>query len=701
MNGLDKLKPLPSRKSSGCCECSLPFHFGVLRGLEELGLHSCRCRRLKSFRLVVGWRSFAGYLFWVGQGPPERSGSHGGMAGRSQVAAVARTISAVRTAFAWRHSSTGTHGRRTPSEADAKKRPRRRRGEALRFDLARPYTRQEKAEVRDEIAEALSTLPERPPKDVQESIDPAELRLKSKVALLCDLRPDAGPVEVAQVLRRTRDCYEAAEREAKEECGRGISLQFRRWAAQESGLAAVLRRTLQLRRMLAPQALADGACLALALLPATDSNAAEALLEALAPHAVSDMSASSFTRSASALLGGGVSAGPPSLSRPRENSGAAEETLLSRVSSRRQVDSQSVQRRLRDEAVEQLMQRFTPKIICLCFVGLFGIAVASFALVIVFWRAFFAALAYGSLPCDQPMLRYYMVFSILIGRISEQLSAKASRYMQVRGMSTRSVWVSTTLTSLIPGWITMTWGYTLIQGSSTCRTTNPHLFFDTRTYVYFQIAASLAYLLLGIPLILFAHRFLLAIRSLNSGEGVRGCAAMIKDLPKIPSDSPELQDPEDGSIMECSICLVSFSSLTVVRTPCKHYFCEPCLTKWCKAHVTCPLCKSLVADPGPLSADSSEVAVRRDLPPVLGAANAVGGLPGASGLLCALLAELAEMGPMLQEQELFEVLDVLGSHVGEVGPAIVEDFVESLRYVWPLCGSRTLIKALLALGQVM
>lgn len=306
------------------------------------------------------------------------------------------------------------------------------------------------------------------------------------------------------------------------------------------------------------------------------------------------MSASSFTCSASALLGGGVSAG------------AAEETLLSRVSSRRQVDSQSVQRRLRDEAVEQLMQRFTPKIICLCFVGLFGIAVASFALVIVFWRAFFAALAYGSLPCDQPMLRYYMVFSILIGRISEQLSAKASRYMQVRGMSTRSVWVSTTLTSLIPGWITMMWGYTLIQGSSTCRTTNPHLFFDTRTYVYFQIAASLAYLLLGIPLILFAHRFLLAIRSLNSGEGVRGCAAMIKDLPKIPSDSPELQDPEDGSIMECSICLVSFSSLTVVRTPCKHYFCEPCLTKWCKAHVTCPLCKSLVADPGPLSADSSE-----------------------------------------------------------------------------------------------
>jgi len=54
---------------------------------------------------------------------------------------------------------------------------------------------------------------------------------------------------------------------------------------------------------------------------------------------------------------------------------------------------------------------------------------------------------------------------------------------------------------------------------------------------------------------------------------------------------------------------------------------------------------------------------------------------------------------MIQEQELFEVLDVLGSHVGEADPAVVEDFVESLRYVWPLCGSRTLIKALLALGQ--
>lgn len=48
-----------------------------------------------------------------------------------------------------------------------------------------------------------------------------------------------------------------------------------------------------------------------------------------------------------------------------------------------------------------------------------------------------------------------------------------------------------------------------------------------------------------------------------------------------------------------------------VRTPCGHYFHEDCLrlrlvleqlatqglTQWCQAHVSCPLCKSLVADP--------------------------------------------------------------------------------------------------------
>ncbi|CAJ1436686.1 unnamed protein product, partial [Effrenium voratum] len=89
----------------------------------------------------------------------------------------------------------------------------------------------------------------------------------------------------------------------------------------------------------------------------------------------------------------------------------------------------------------------------------------------------------------------------------------------------------------------------------------------------------------------------------------------------------------------------------------------------------------------------------KELAKVLASANAVGGLPAASKLLGALLQRLAERVPSLEEEELYGALEVLGGHVGEVDPVTLEDFIESLRPFWVLWGSRTLIKALLSLGQ--
>jgi len=170
---------------------------------------------------------------------------------------------------------------------------------------------------------------------------------------------------------------------------------------------------------------------------------------------------------------------------------------------------------------------------------------------------------------------------------------------------------------MVPGWITLCWGYTLIQKCHTCQTTNPGLYDALKAYIYFQIVASCAYVAVIIPAISFAHRFLLMLQAISMGEGVKGCGDKIKDLPKIPSDSPELRDPDDDSLMECCICLTSFASPTVVvRTPCGHYFHEQCLTRWCQRSVSCPLCKSLIADPDIESPDTISDAEGRVYIPV-------------------------------------------------------------------------------------
>lgn len=168
--------------------------------------------------------------------------------------------------------------------------------EPLHFDLPRRLTKQESAEVREEISSALASLkieaaaiPQR-----AEDIDPAELRLRTKVELLCNLRIDAGPVEVAQVLRLLIESYETAERDAKER-GATISEEFFRLAQQEEGLglAAVLRRAAVLRQCLAPEALACGIRLALAL-RSQAMQLASVMLEALSQQ-VADLDLSELT----------------------------------------------------------------------------------------------------------------------------------------------------------------------------------------------------------------------------------------------------------------------------------------------------------------------------------------------------------------------------------------------------------------------
>lgn len=301
-----------------------------------------------------------------------------------------------------------------------------------------------------------------------------------------------------------------------------------------------------------------------------------------------------FTRSASAILsGGGVIAASTDVDAPNERS----DPLLTRHQSRRQVNSAQVQDRLRREAVQNIMGRFTLPAVLLCSMIVMVISAGSILMFFFFVRALLATFFYQNLPCDRPLLKCYVFVSLGTGTFTSRISQAVVRRMQAERMSTRTVWLCSTLVAMVPGWITLVWGYSLIQKCETCQKTNPDLFYDLQSYIRFQILASITYLAVVVPMLAFAHRFLMMLQAISMGEGVKGCGDKIKDLPKIPNDSPELRDPDDNSLMECCICLTSFASQSVVRTPCGHYFHEKCLTQWCQAHVSCPLCKSLVADP--------------------------------------------------------------------------------------------------------
>lgn len=44
---------------------------------------------------------------------------------------------------------------------------------------------------------------------------------------------------------------------------------------------------------------------------------------------------------------------------------------------------------------------------------------------------------------------------------------------------------------------------------------------------------------------------------------------------------------------ECSICYESKRNTIITR--CNHYYCRPCITKWCKENNECPMCRKLIS----------------------------------------------------------------------------------------------------------
>eukprot|EP00913_Durusdinium_trenchii_P030068 g28177.t1 len=216
-----------------------------------------------------------------------------------------------------------------------------------------------------------------------------------------------------------------------------------------------------------------------------------------------------FTRSASAIISGGgvVTASTDDDGRERGRSGAS---LLERQRSRRQVNSSQVQDRLRREAIQNIMN--SPAVILFTLASL-AICAGSVAMFFFFVRAVAFPIFFRKM---------YVICSLAMGTFTSRLSQWVVRNLQSQQRSTRTVWLCSTLVAMVPGWIVLYWGYSLIQKCHTCQTTNPILFSHLKSYIYFQIVAAMTYLVVCVPALSFAHRFLLLMQQINMGEGMKG-----------------------------------------------------------------------------------------------------------------------------------------------------------------------------------
>lgn len=154
------------------------------------------------------------------------------------------------------------------------------------------------------------------------------------------------------------------------------------------------------------------------------------------------------------------------------------------------------------------------------------------------------------------------------------------------------------VTAYLPCLGVMVWGVHMVYSCETCFVTNPGLFYATRNLIFMQIVYSITMTITfgcGVAAVIL---FLLSL-----GEDFSpGCVEAVKKLPQIAVDSPELIDPEDGLVMDCTICLANFSTVNgqvILKTPCGHYFHDNCLLTWCKNHMDCPICRGDVGIEGP------------------------------------------------------------------------------------------------------
>lgn len=251
-----------------------------------------------------------------------------------------------------------------------------------------------------------------------------------------------------------------------------------------------------------------------------------------------------------------------------------DDALPQRISQQRL----SARRRVQDRFQQEIRRRYAT---CTWFLTSFVIA-SKFIMGALWILAWVVTVCTFSVECDQK-LRAYMPTSCFVHWLIACIS-KA-----FRGRRSLPVIVL----KLIPQSALITWGSCMLLSSQTCSVDNPLLYYTMRFYIQMQIMffpLSIITFALGSPRI---TRRLTA----TGPEANPGCERAVHELPHVSADSPELQDEDDGEVMECAICQEQFGgSRVIVRTPCSHHFDEECLALWCRSHRDCPLCRSPISN---------------------------------------------------------------------------------------------------------
>jgi len=265
-----------------------------------------------------------------------------------------------------------------------------------------------------------------------------------------------------------------------------------------------------------------------------------------------------------------------------------EATPLRRSRLRREGMLEQMEQRGQEDILDLLRRQF---LVALFVISLI-LASAGILMLVTFVKAVRAFIIYGDKPCDQP-LRLYMLVTL-----------GAQLLHRVLNMGTQGVVQSLTgkiilgIILSVPGSLVVAWGLYMVCSSKTCWETNPGLFYPTRNYIVLQVVCIPCFVLLIIASAMSLRRLVPLLSRLRQNPG---CQAAVQRLPRIDPSAPELLDPEEGTVSDCSICMEPLSSSSsgaaVVRCPCNHYFHLECLSTWCKSHLDCPLCRAQVGEP--------------------------------------------------------------------------------------------------------
>eukprot|EP00419_Tripos_fusus_P061416 CAMPEP_0172910684 /NCGR_PEP_ID=MMETSP1075-20121228/185118_1 /TAXON_ID=2916 /ORGANISM="Ceratium fusus, Strain PA161109" /LENGTH=294 /DNA_ID=CAMNT_0013768859 /DNA_START=51 /DNA_END=932 /DNA_ORIENTATION=+ len=275
-------------------------------------------------------------------------------------------------------------------------------------------------------------------------------------------------------------------------------------------------------------------------------------------------------RAASSTLSGGHAStrGSDAVERTGDGGQAATEATPLRRSRRVGIQEQMEQRG-QEEFQDLLLRR---RFLVVFVVVVLLVLSAIILMLILFVNAVHAFFVYGDKPCDQP-LRLYMIATLG----SHILHRVLSVCTQGMAQSHTAKFLLGVLLS-VPGSLVVLWGLYMVYSSKTCWDTNPGLFYATRNYIIMQVVCVPCFLLLLLASALGLRRLVPLLSRLRQSPG---CQAAVQRLPRVDPSAPELLNTEEGTSIDCPICMEPLSSFrpdaSVVRCPCSHHFHLECL----------------------------------------------------------------------------------------------------------------------------